>query len=50
VLRLPAPLTVGAASDHTCFNYGCSCHFARQCPMPKKNATQGHITHPPRGP
>jgi hypothetical protein len=20
------------------------------CPVPKKNAAQGHITHPPRGP
>jgi hypothetical protein len=25
-------------------------HFARECPTPKKNATQGHVTHPPRGP
>jgi predicted aspartyl protease len=24
-------------------------HFTRECPAPKKNATQGHITHPPRG-
>jgi hypothetical protein len=50
VMRLPAPLTTGAASGHTCFNYGRSCHFAQECTAPKKNATPGHITHPPRGP
>jgi hypothetical protein len=22
----------------------------RECPAPKKNAAQGHVTHPPRGP
>jgi hypothetical protein len=44
VLRLPVPLTTGAASGHTCFNYGRSGHFA-----PKKNVAQGHVTHLPRG-
>jgi hypothetical protein len=29
VMRLSAPLTAGAASDHTCFNGGRSGHFAR---------------------
>jgi hypothetical protein len=24
-------------------------HFTRECPAPKKNAAQGHVTHPPRG-
>jgi hypothetical protein len=28
VMRLPAPLTAGAASDHICFNCGRSGHFA----------------------
>jgi hypothetical protein len=49
MIRLPAPPTAGTASDHACFNYGRSSHFARECTVPKKNATQGHITHP-RGP
>jgi hypothetical protein len=47
---LPAPPTSGATSGHTCFNYGRSGHFTRECPTLKKNAAQGHITHPPRGP
>jgi hypothetical protein len=34
---------------HTCFNYGRSGHFAQECLAPKKNAAQGHVTHPPRG-
>jgi hypothetical protein len=50
VLCLPVPPTAGAVSDHTCFNCGRSGHFTREYPAPKKNATQGHITHPPHGP
>jgi hypothetical protein len=49
MLPLPAPPTTGAASGHICFNYGRSCHFARECLALKKNATQGHVTHLPRG-
>jgi hypothetical protein len=49
-MRLSAPPTVGAASGHACFNYGCSGHFARECTAPKKTATQGHVTPPSCGP
>jgi hypothetical protein len=50
MLCLPVPPTAGANSSYTCFNYGCTSHFTRECPAPKKNVTQGHITHPPRSP
>jgi hypothetical protein len=46
---LPTPPTVGTTFDHTCFNCDHSDHFARECPAPKKNTAQGHVTHPPRG-
>jgi hypothetical protein len=49
VMHLPAPPTAGAASGHTCFNSGRSCHFTRECTAPKKTATQGHVTPPSRG-
>jgi hypothetical protein len=50
MFHLPAPPTAGAASGHTYFNCGHSGHFDRECPTPKENTTQGHVTHPPRGP
>jgi hypothetical protein len=49
-MLLPAPPTAGAPSGHTCFNCGCSGHFTRECIESKKNATKGHVTHPPCGP
>jgi hypothetical protein len=49
VIRLPVPPTARATSGHTYFNCGRSSHFARKCTVPKKNVTQGHVTHAPRG-
>jgi hypothetical protein len=50
MMRLSAPPTAGAASGHTCFNFGCSGYFARECTAPKKIVTQGHVIPPTRGP
>jgi hypothetical protein len=47
---LPAPQTAETTSGHTCFNCDLSVHFTRECPTPKKNTAQCHVTHPPRGP
>jgi hypothetical protein len=44
------PSTARATSGHTYFNRGRSGHFIRECPTPKKNTAQGHVTYPPRGP
>jgi hypothetical protein len=43
-------LLSGTTSGHTCFKCDRSCHFTRECTAPKKTTTQGHVTHPPRGP
>jgi hypothetical protein len=47
---LPAPPIARATFGHTCFNFGRSGHFTQECPAPKKNVAQGHVTHPSHGP
>jgi hypothetical protein len=50
MLCVPAPPTTGTTSGNTYFNCGRLGHFTRECPMPKRNAAQSHVTHPPCGP
>jgi hypothetical protein len=49
-MRLPMSPTTGPTYGHTFFNCGRSGHFAQECTTPKKNTTQGHVSHPPCGP
>jgi hypothetical protein len=49
VLRLLVPPTTAATSGNIFFNYGHTGHFTQQRTAPKKNTTQGHVSHPPRG-
>jgi hypothetical protein len=43
------PPIIGATFGNICFNYGHTGHFTRECTALKKNTSQGHISHPPRG-
>jgi hypothetical protein len=49
MLCQPAPPTHGVTFGHVCFNYGHTGHFTQEDTAPKKNTTQGHISHPPHG-
>jgi hypothetical protein len=39
VMCLPVPPNAGSSSSNIYFNYGRTCHFPRDCTIPKKNNT-----------